>query len=235
MVKGFGSLFSDSLNEYGSKFNSYFRIYLILYLIPVVLGLILALLIFGTFNLYNISNINGLFLQNAVSNSALIVLFVLVVLISIVLYTMLMISYIHLALSKKNEVSLSETLGVAKKNFWRYLGFAIVMGIFLVVLYILLIIPGIIFTVYWAFASYVFIHKNTTVMGALKESKNIVRGNWWKVFWRGLLLFIIYIVVDGILGFIPIIGGLLSMLILYPFSVLFFKNLYLDMIGKKKK
>jgi len=236
MVIGFGKLFGDSFNEYSAKFKSIFRTYLVLYLIPaIIIGSLFAIMIFGTFNVYNISNMDELFIQNVFTSVALIILFFCLIIVFLVFYLLLMVAFIHIALSKKNDISLREAFGVAKKNFWRYLGFMIVTGVFLVLLYILLIIPGIIFTVYWAFASYIFIHKNTTVMGALKESKRIVRGNWWKVFWRGLLLLIIYVVVDGILGFIPIIGGLLSMLILYPFMVLFFKNLYMDMAGKKSK
>jgi hypothetical protein len=62
------------------------------------------------------------------------------------------------------------------------LGTTLLMGIFLVGLFILLIIPGIIFGIYWAFAIYAVMLNNKSGLEALQYSKSLVQGRWWRVF-----------------------------------------------------
>ena len=58
---------------------------------------------------------------------------------------------------------------------------SLLMGVCLLGLAILLIVPAIYFGVLWAFAMYLIIDENLSGMAALKASKAIVSGRWWKV------------------------------------------------------
>lgn len=49
---------------------------------------------------------------------------------------------------------------------------------------VLLIIPGIIFAIWFAFSFYAVAIDNHKVATALNTSKNLVRGRWWAVLWR---------------------------------------------------
>lgn len=73
---------------------------------------------------------------------------------------------------------------------------SVVMGIFLLGLYILLVIPGIIFTIYWAFTLYIVILNNKSGMEALKYSREVVKGRWWKT--MGYLL--VFAIIVGVIN-----------------------------------
>ncbi len=77
--------------------------------------------------------------------------------------------------------------------------------------FILFIIPGIIFTVWFSFASLINVleNKNNKGIAALQESKNMVKGRWWQIFARLLLpaLFVYFILILVIVGIIYIITG----------------------------
>ncbi len=53
--------------------------------------------------------------------------------------------------------------------------------------YILLIIPGIIFSIWFSFSGVVQAVEKPGVVASLKRSRALVRGRWWGVFGRGLL------------------------------------------------
>jgi len=57
---------------------------------------------------------------------------------------------------------------------------------------IFLIIPGIILWVWFCLASYVLIYEDKRGMAALLRSKDLVSGNWWSVFWRIIIISVIY-------------------------------------------
>jgi MFS family permease len=60
---------------------------------------------------------------------------------------------------------------------------------------ILFIIPGIIFAVWFSFASYVLITEDLKGVKALSKSKEYVSQNFWKVFSRIFYIFLIYFVI----------------------------------------
>lgn len=55
-------------------------------------------------------------------------------------------------------------------------------GILLVGLFFLLVIPGILFSVWWFFAIYAVALSNKSGMNALRYSKELVSGRWWTIF-----------------------------------------------------
>lgn len=85
-------------------------------------------------------------------------------------------------------------------------GTTLLMLAFLFGLTFLLVIPAIIFGVYWAFATYVVALKGKSGLDALRYSQVVVRGRWWKVV--GYLI---------VLGFIT---GMISWLISLPFATI---------------
>ena len=77
----------------------------------------------------------------------------------------------------------------------------LIAGIILIALFFLLIIPGIIYAVYYTFFLYAIILKDVKFKGALDFSKNLVKGRWWRVF--GIAVFASI--------FISIIAGFVAM------------------------
>jgi len=98
-------------------------------------------------------------------------------------------------------VSASEALKKSLSRWGAALGTYIVLGIFLFGL-MLLIVPGIIYGVYWMFVILAVILNDKSGKDALDYSKAIVMGRWWTVARYTIALFILIVFV-GLLGGIP--------------------------------
>jgi len=239
----FGELFKSSFDELNSKFKIIFKSFLFIYLLPLVVLLVIFLLIFVVLSPHLFISGNaiadlssgtaGLSIfdsENLPISSTIFLIFVLIFgLLSGILMFFLSLSYLNISLSNKSKLSFSEVFSKTKKYFWKYLWFIIATSFLLMILYLLLIVPGIIFTIYWIFASYIFIIENKSVMQSLKKSKQIVRGNWWNVFGYIVLLALICVGVSIIFNLIPIVGSLLRILFINSFAIIFIKNFYLKM------
>jgi len=77
---------------------------------------------------------------------------------------------------------------------------ALLAGLILIVLYLLLIIPGIIYSVYYTFALYTVILKDKKYKKALDYSKSIVKGRWWRVFGIIIVVTLLFSFVAGIIS-----------------------------------
>jgi len=112
--------------------------------------------------------------------------------------------------------------------FWIYSLFFIIISAGI----IFLIIPGIILWVWFCLASYVLIYEDKRGMDALLRSKDLVSGNWWSVFWRIIIISVIYFFIFFIhfLGsnffitesFFNFISLFFSAFILFIFTLFFF-------------
>ncbi|MFH1207629.1 MAG: hypothetical protein V1668_03410 [Patescibacteria group bacterium] len=130
--------------------------------------------------------------------------------------------------------------GAIRFSFSRWLpviGTSLLMLVFLLGLTFLFVIPAIILGVYWAFTTYVVALKGQRGMAALKYSKAVVQGRWWKVI--GYL--IVFGCITSIIGYLiglpfasihsPIVNVLISTLsdIVFSFTIvataIFFINL----------
>lgn len=231
MKKGFGDLFSSSMDEYKKNFKLFLIFVLIFSVVP-------SLLLF----LVNPEYSNNQFNLTSLSHSNYFV-FSLFLLISVLLGFLLNASLIYFALNNK-KLSFSETLKGGLSYFWKYTGLTIVLFFFLILLFILLIIPGIIFMIYWQFAFYVLIAERAGILKSLKRSKELVKGRWWKVLGYFILIYLIFIgiswvislpntmIQSSVLGFI--INSIYN-IIYIPFMILFFKNFYLDLKSDKSE
>ncbi len=105
----------------------------------------------------------------------------------------------------------------AKRVFWPMIWVSLLSGVIMLLGFVLFIIPGIIFSVWFLFASYVLLYEGTRGTAALRESKAMVRGKWWAVFGRVIVLvffsFVVGIAVSIVDSMIP--GG-------YDVPIIFF-------------
>ncbi len=65
--------------------------------------------------------------------------------------------------------------------------------------FLLLIIPGIIFSIWFSLAKYILVSEDQRGMKALLKSKQLIKGNWWPVAWRFLLMGLIMTIISSIL------------------------------------
>lgn len=89
------------------------------------------------------------------------------------------------------------------QSFWNYLGVSVLTGIIVFVGLILLIVPGIIVMLVYAFVKYLVIDRDLGTIEAMKESARITRGHRLE-----LLLFFLALVGLNILGLLALVVGL---------------------------
>jgi hypothetical protein len=135
-----------------------------------------------------------------------------------------------------------------KKSFSRWgsvIGTNILAGIALLVLTLLLIVPGIVWGVYYSFSVYVVALRDVGGKEALDYSKSLVKGRWWRVFGNnfglGILFSVFYFIVEIPFLVVPMpIVHFTLIDIIYSFfivaSTVFFLNLdYLGSIQRDRE
>jgi hypothetical protein len=87
--------------------------------------------------------------------------------------------------------------------FFRFLFASIIRNLVTLFGFILLIIPGIIFSIRFNFFDYLIVDKNSRIIESLRKSWEITRGSTWNLFLLYILLGLI-----NLLGFFALIVGL---------------------------
>ncbi len=90
-------------------------------------------------------------------------------------------------------------VGTAFRRAWgkirSYYWITILMTLILVGGLMLLIVPGIVFMIWFGFAMFVLVDEGLKGMDALLKSREYVRGQWWGIFGRLLVMWLLAIVV----------------------------------------
>ena len=119
-----------------------------------------------------------------------------------------------------------DTFKASWKYLWRFFLVNFLVGLIVVGGLILLIIPGIMFAVWFSFSLWRVVDKGRGVGQSLKESKILVKGRFWKVLGRFLVL-IIFVVLFQILfatlprGYGSIAVTIFGGLFLLPYYLLY--------------
>jgi hypothetical protein len=102
----------------------------------------------------------------------------------------------------------------ARKLFLPYLGTFFLVMFALMGLFLLLIVPGLIFSGYWMLIGPVAVIEGVFGGAAMKRSRALVRGYWWRAvgvaFVSTLLVSLVSGALDFVFSFIPVVGPLLS-------------------------
>jgi hypothetical protein len=260
----FEDYFNQSWKEYKTNFKSIFKFVLIFYGLFLILRFLVDVIWVGFDEKVRDFVLNpeigkSMFEASVSYLSISFLLSIIGILLS------LFISGGILAVSLKGKrFRFEDIVSEGKSFYFRYFWFNIVLGIFLVGLFLLLIIPGIIFSIYWIFGVYVLYDEREGILKSLKKSRNIVRGRWWGVLGNGILITLIGVVFSLVISlillptqifmmmqnsgsiaipywifmvnlFLGYILDFVTTLVFVPFSILFFKNFYLDLKSSKKK
>ncbi len=112
-----------------------------------------------------------------------------------------------------------------KPKLWKLFISYVIYVVLIALLFLLLVIPGIIFMVYWYVFAYIVLDQGLTGMAALKKSKEMITGNWWRTFAIFVIAIILSIItsslVSGISSENSFIGGLLMSIISSVISIYF--------------
>ncbi len=216
-LSGIGDLFRKSWEIYRSRIGALLPVYL--------LSIVIFLAAFGVG--LGTSVVVGLFAQSL--RGPVIVLGALAGFIAA------MVAFFW-ALAALTFAVVDEGIGIREafgKGWERIMAFAwlyVLSGFIITGGYLLLIIPGLIFLVWFGFGQFILAEEDQRGMQALLKSKEYVRGQWFGVFWR---LLVVWLVSAG-LGVIPFIGPLLSLLFV-PFVMIYMYLLYNDLKASNRE
>jgi len=104
-------------------------------------------------------------------------------------------------------LSFSQALRLSTTRWASAIGTNLLAGIILLLLSLLLILPGIIWAVYYTFSSQVVALRNEGGKSALDYSKALVQGQWGRVFGTGFILSLLAIAVIFGIGLVLNTGG----------------------------
>ena len=148
---------------------------------------------------------------------------------SLIIESLRVASLIFIIKEKERKIGIKEAL---KLGWSKTLSMAWIIFLAVIVTiggYLLFIIPGIIFLVWFSFPGYVLVVENIKGTKALSRSKFLVKGYWWSVFWRIFVLLFLTGVIYNVLYFAHELLLYISVILLQPFSVVFSFLLYEDL------
>jgi len=226
-MKNFTTLIKESFEIYKKKI----KLILLTLLICWIMVMVLAGLLGGGmfFSALQLENKEALGITN----------FLLLLLISIGIFLImgLWTAFINLVFAilaiKPAEVKLKEVFQESWRNLLEYFWIILLTGFFVLLSTLFLIIPGIIVGIYLILCPYVFVIEREKGINALKRSWNLIKGNWWKVFGRTILLNGFFGIIFFALGSINDLLSSVFQLFSLPFYAIFLYLIYLEL--KKSK
>ncbi len=114
--------------------------------------------------------------------------------------------YLYLASAKGEKKSLREALQWGMPRIFSVWWLSLLEIFVIIAGFVLLVIPGIIFSVWFGFSHYVLVDRGIKGTKAMQESKGLVKGH----FWDTILLFLVFSLPFLFLNVIPVIGQVLS-------------------------
>lgn len=182
-----GQLFSDAWNLFKTKRRSIFRLAFYAFVLQFVLSIVGILIGLGGFaGVFTISSGNSGIGESILGISA--VLFIALLVVYVLLYAWIQGAFILLFSKDEAEPDVRTVIAEAKQFIGPLWWASILVGLIVIVGMFLLIIPGIIFAVWYSFTTMIVVLERLRGTDAMRKSKSYVQGRWWEIFFRVILL-----------------------------------------------
>ncbi|MBI5187560.1 MAG: pilus assembly protein PilP [Nitrospirae bacterium] len=193
------AILGDAWRIYKSRLGTFLGIMLISNIVPVLL--IGALIVVGLFLGFKLPPPGSL-------NIGIILSFLIVFSFIMIVYTWGVIALIYAIKDSDEGIGIKESY---RKGWHKILSFWWVSFLlaFILIGGFILIVPGIIFAIWFSLSVFVLIAEDIKGMDALLKSREYVKGRWGSVFWRFLFIVLISMIIMIILSVPAIIFGLL--------------------------
>jgi hypothetical protein len=121
-------------------------------------------------------------------------------------------------------IGIKDALARGWKKTWSFIWLFSILGFVVIGGFLLFLIPGIIFLIWFTFSQFILASEGNIGMDAMLRSKEYVRGNWFDVFLRIFVIGLIYMIIN----MVPFIGPILS-IVFFPFMMIFIYLIYHDL------
>jgi hypothetical protein len=175
-----GGTLSQAFSIYGSQAGV---------LIPLALLLFLIVAVF-----------NGI----AAGSPILLLVGIAISVIAATLYQGMVVTLVSDVQDGTRDYSVSDLVDSAKHVILPLIGAGILAGLGISLGLLLLVVPGLFLLTIWAVIAPVIVLERTGVMAAFGRSRELVRGDGWRVFGVIVLVFIIVAIVRAVLGAVAI-------------------------------
>jgi len=118
------------------------------------------------------------------------------------------------------ELSLVAALKEGWRLLWAFAWLYFLLTLLVAGGFLLLGVPGVLFMTWFLFAQYVLAEEDLRGMEALHKSREYVRGYFWSILLRLLVLYVSIFLLYLLLGWIPLLGGLLQVAA-FPFTLIY--------------
>jgi len=186
-LRPIGSLFADAWRIFTEGWVKFLLMFLIS--IGVFIGLALCAIALFLIPFFLLKGIIG------ITVGVVLVLIPLVALAVVVNLATIKIAY---SVCEKDNGGIADALKYGFKHFGKFLWVSFVAGLLILLGYIFLIIPGIIIGIILSLVTPIFILEEKYNLSALKRSRELVKGYFWPVLGRFLLLGLISVAVSSI-------------------------------------
>lgn len=127
--------------------------------------------------------------------------------------------------SGESSLYFKDTYKKALKLLLKFFVVGVLYGIFVLLGLVLLIVPGIIFAIWWMFSSWIVVDRNLTIKQTFIESKSLIKGRFWKVLGR-LLVFalatvLVQIPLASLSPYASLVATIFGGLFLLPYYLLY--------------
>ncbi len=181
------ALFTSSWNLFKKKMRAFMRLSVYAFVLQFALSIIAILLGFtavgGALGIASGSKTIG----GTVVGVSILLLIALVV-VYLLLYAWIQGAFIIMAKRDEAEPQVQSVITEAKPLIMPIWWASILVGLVVIVGFILLIVPGIIFAVWFSFTTMIVVLEGLRGKAALQKSKSYVQGRWWPVLGRIVLL-----------------------------------------------
>ncbi|MCU0652635.1 MAG: hypothetical protein MUD10_00035 [Candidatus Pacebacteria bacterium] len=213
IMPGFFQLLNETFALYGQKWKSFTILVLAMYGFFIVALFVLLAAIFAVRFIYE------------ASSAAAVIVGIMAAVVGIVAYVYVTIWFavamIIILRDNKESIGFAETLKRALPYIGQYFLVNIVAGLIELLGFILLIIPGIIFSVWYMSARYLVVTNGEKGMTAITKSRELARGQFWKIFVLALLGSIALIILQFAVSMVPFFGSLIVGLVLAPLALIY--------------
>lgn len=108
-------------------------------------------------------------------------------------------SGLYVELYNDRKMPIRELARKSWRNSWRFFCLNGVVGLIVLGGFLLLIVPGVIWSITYAFATYVMYEQSGSIKGAMQESKRLTGGYKWELFKKWIGLSLVTVVISGVL------------------------------------
>jgi len=98
------------------------------------------------------------------------------------------LSYLATIYALRDTIKVFDAYRAALRRLFAYLWIVVLNGLMVLGGFIMGVIPGVIFSIWFIFAPFILVVEDKRGLDAILKSKELVRGEWWPVFGRIIIL-----------------------------------------------